>query len=190
MKDMGRQIVVSVAFDNIRSQDIRFLQEAARFGSLSVWLWNDAVCRVRPGAEPKFPLPERLYYLQALGYVSSVHLIEEPGDADALPPVPHVRPHLWAVRDSEDTPGKRTFCHEHGLEYHVYRNLIPMNNAHFAGHAEIVNPKEIREGSNPLYGEGWYSVWLPKYNESHGRAAQAALQEIIDLYFPEGRPKG
>lgn len=71
-----------------------------------------------------------------------------------------------------------------------YRNLIPMNNADFARHAEIVNPKGIREGGNPLYGEGWYSVWLLKYDESHGRAAQAALQEIINLYFPEGRPKG
>jgi cytidyltransferase-like protein len=119
MKDTNRQIVVSGAFDNMRSQDIRFLQEAAGLGSLSVWLWNDAVCRVRTGADPKFPLPERLYYLQALRYVSSVRLIEEPGDADVLPGGPQVRSHIRAVRDSEDTPGKRAFCREHGLEYHV-----------------------------------------------------------------------
>ncbi len=36
----------------------------------------------------------------------------------------------------------------------------------------------------------WYYIWLPKYGESHGRPVQAALQEIIDLYFSEGRPKG
>lgn len=71
-----------------------------------------------------------------------------------------------------------------------YQTLIPMNNADFARHAEIVNPRGIRPGRNPLYGEGWYYVWLPKYNESHGRAARTALQEIIDFYFPEGRPRG
>jgi hypothetical protein len=70
-----------------------------------------------------------------------------------------------------------------------YKTLIPTDSADFARHANIVNPKGIRDGRNPLYGEGWYSVWLPKYDESHGRAAQAALQEIIDLYFPEGRPR-
>ncbi len=71
-----------------------------------------------------------------------------------------------------------------------YKTLIPMNNAEFARHAEIVNPRGIREGKNPLYGEGWYHVWLPKYDASHGRAGQAALQKIIDLYFPDGRPRG
>ena len=70
-----------------------------------------------------------------------------------------------------------------------YQTLIPMDDADFARHAKIVNPRGLREGRNPLHGEGWYSAWLPKYNESHGRAAQAALQAMVDLYFPEGRPK-
>jgi hypothetical protein len=69
-----------------------------------------------------------------------------------------------------------------------YKTLIPMSNAEFASHAKIVNPKGIRKGRNPLYGEGWYYTWLPKYQESHGAGAQAALQEIIDVYFPNGRP--
>ncbi len=71
-----------------------------------------------------------------------------------------------------------------------YKTLIPMNNDEFARHANIVNPKGIRKGRNPLYGEGWYYTWLPKYEESHGAAAQDALQEIIDIYFPGGRPQG
>ena len=65
-----------------------------------------------------------------------------------------------------------------------------MNNTEFVRHAEIVHPRGIREGNNPLYGEGWYYVWLPKYDVSHGRAGQALLQKIIDLYFPDGRPQG
>ena len=105
--------------------------------------------------------------------------------------------HFWGVQPENRTALKKTMV-ENGLEPSPliydrlahYKTLIPMNNAEFAGHARIVNPKGIRKGRNPLYGEGWYYAWLPKYEESHGVAAQAALQQIIDLYFPAGRPKG
>ena len=70
-----------------------------------------------------------------------------------------------------------------------YSTLIPMTNAQFAEHARIVNPKGIGKGKNPSYGEGWYYVWLPKYSEEHGKAAQAALRGIIETYFPDGRPE-
>jgi cytidyltransferase-like protein len=119
MSDMIRPIVVSGAFDNMRAPDVRFLHEAARLGPLSVLLWSDTVCQTLTGAAPKFPLPERLYYVESLRYVSGVHVIEQLSDADALPPTPDTRPQVWAVRDSEDTPDKRAFCHAQGLDYHV-----------------------------------------------------------------------
>jgi len=104
--------------------------------------------------------------------------------------------HFWGVQPENRTALKKTMV-KNGLRPSPliydrlihYKTLIPMNNAEFAKHAKIVNPRGIRKGRNPLYGEGWYYTWLPKYEESHGVAAQAALQEIIDLYFPDGRPK-
>jgi len=65
-----------------------------------------------------------------------------------------------------------------------YKSIIPMNNAQFAAHAHVLYPGTITAGESPDYAEGWYYVWLPKYNESHGIAAQTAMQNIIDLYFP------
>jgi len=105
--------------------------------------------------------------------------------------------HFWGIHPEDNAALAKALAGE-GLKSSPliydrllhYKTLIPMNNAEFARHAEIVNPGGIREGKNPLYGEGWYYVWLPKYDESHGRAAQTALQDIIDLYFPGGRPKG
>ena len=105
--------------------------------------------------------------------------------------------HFWGVQPENRTALKKTMV-KNGLRPSPliydrlihYKKLVPMNNAEFAKHAKIVNPRGIRKGRNPLYGEGWYYTWLPKYEESHGVAAQAALQEIIDLYFPDGRPKG
>jgi cytidyltransferase-like protein len=119
MSDTGKHIVVHGAFDNMRAPDIRFLQEAARLGHLSAFLWSDALCRTLTGAEPKFPQSERLYYLQAVRYVHRVHVTDQLADTDALPPVPGVRPQIWAVPDTQDTPRKRAFCREHGLDYHV-----------------------------------------------------------------------
>jgi hypothetical protein len=103
--------------------------------------------------------------------------------------------HFWGVQPENRTTLKKTMV-KNGLkpspliydQLIYYKTLIPMNKADFARHAKIVNPKGIRKGRSPLYGEGWYYTWLPKYEESHGVAAQAALQEIIDIYFPDGRP--
>ena len=71
-----------------------------------------------------------------------------------------------------------------------YKSLIPMNNTEFRAHANMVLPGGIGLGEDPNYGEGWYYIWLPLYNSTHGVAAQSAMQKtIIDRYFPGGRPQ-
>jgi len=103
--------------------------------------------------------------------------------------------HFWGVQPENRDALKKKML-EHGLKpsrliydrLRHYKTIIPMSSDEFARHAKIVNPKGIRAGRNPLYGEGWYYSWLPKYNASHGEGAQAALQETTDMYFPKGRP--
>jgi glycerol-3-phosphate cytidylyltransferase-like family protein len=69
---MDKQIIVSGGFDDIKSRDLRFLEEAARLGELSVLLWPDATLQKLTGKAPKFPLAERKYFLNAVRYVSRV----------------------------------------------------------------------------------------------------------------------
>ncbi len=70
-----------------------------------------------------------------------------------------------------------------------YKTLIPLNNASFADHARTFLAKTaVTAGPSPDYGEGWYFVWLPLYDSTHGAAAQTAMGEIINRYFPAGRP--
>ena len=45
-----KTVVASGSLDNIRSPDLRFLQEAARLGALHVLLWSDAA--IEPGEDP------------------------------------------------------------------------------------------------------------------------------------------
>src|SRR5512139_1708604 len=57
-------VVVMGSFDDVRSRDIRFLEEAAQLGAVRVLLWADEVVRAVTGLPPKFPLAERSYLLQ------------------------------------------------------------------------------------------------------------------------------
>ena len=69
-----RQVIVSGGFDDIRTRDLRFLEEAAKLGELTVMLWPDETLRKLTGTAPKFPLAERQYFLNAVRYVSAQSL--------------------------------------------------------------------------------------------------------------------
>jgi Peptidase M60, enhancin and enhancin-like/N-terminal domain of M60-like peptidases len=71
----------------------------------------------------------------------------------------------------------------------LYKSKIPLDNAAFAAHAKTFLAKStITAGASPDYGEGWYFVWSPLYDNSHGAAAQVAMTDILNRYFPTGRP--
>lgn len=104
--------------------------------------------------------------------------------------------HFWGIQPEDGAALKQAMV-DNGLQPSAriydrlayYKTVVPMSNEEFEAHAKTVNPKAIRSGKNPLYGEGWYYDWLSKYEKAHGEAAQATLQNIIDTYFPDGRPR-
>jgi uncharacterized protein (TIGR02145 family) len=67
-----------------------------------------------------------------------------------------------------------------------YQSIIPMDSAQFSQHALVYFNGPVPPGGDPDYENGWYNVWLPLYNNSHGDSAVAAMQKIIDTYFPNG----
>ncbi|MBL7825560.1 MAG: hypothetical protein JNJ57_02945, partial [Saprospiraceae bacterium] len=69
-----------------------------------------------------------------------------------------------------------------------YKSIIPLNNAQFQAHANAFFGGSVPPGGHPDYGSGWYNIWLPQYNETHGALALQSMQNIIDLYFPDGCP--
>jgi len=121
VKAASDTVVVSGGFDDIRSQDIRFLQEAARFGPLHVFLWDDESLRSVIEKQPKFPEQERLYYLQAIRFVHKVHLVHNLSDTDTLPNVPDVKLAVWAVTEYEHTQKKQGYCRTNNLRYEVIK---------------------------------------------------------------------
>jgi cytidyltransferase-like protein len=116
-----RQAVVSGGFDDLRSRHIRFLQEAARLGALTVALWSDEAVRAATGKPPKFPEAERGYLLESIRYVDRVRLVEGQIEQDEVPGLDALpdRPDAWVVDAEHDTAGKRAFARSRGLAYHV-----------------------------------------------------------------------
>jgi len=84
-----KQVIVSGSFDDLRSRHIRLLEEASKLGELHVLLWSDALT-----GKPKFPEPERLYLVQAMRYVSTVRIVNDPRDTGTI------KPDLWVTEDA------------------------------------------------------------------------------------------
>jgi cytidyltransferase-like protein len=110
-----RDIIVSGAFDDISSQDIRFLHEASKFGLLNVFLWNDELIKSKTGEKPKFPQIEQLYFLQAVRYVHKVFIIKS--FDEIFSSVRNLNPCAWIVQQDEDNPAIRNFCETAKIKY-------------------------------------------------------------------------
>ncbi|MGJ8655277.1 MAG: M60 family peptidase N-terminal accessory domain-containing protein [Akkermansiaceae bacterium] len=108
--------------------------------------------------------------------------------------------HFWG-RHPEDFKELANAMEKNGLKPSAkiydrlqhYKSVVPMSADEFLVHAKKLFPRVEQEGqipneTNPLFGHGLYRLWLKKYNDEHGQKSQDALQDIIDLYFPKGRP--
>lgn len=112
-------VFISDSFDNLRSGDVRFLDEAARLGPVHVFLWSDSLVRSFEGRPPDFPQEERLYLLGSIRYVHRVTLVEDLPDADSLPAGLTASGGVWVVRQSGDRPARKAFCRAGSLKYRV-----------------------------------------------------------------------
>ena len=111
------QVAVTGPFDDQGSRTLRFLQEAARLGEVTVLLWPDDTARALDWKPLKFPLAERAYFLQALRYVKQVLPVTGEVAAHALPRAPGFTPDLWVVEEARAGPAQRAFCEQQRLPY-------------------------------------------------------------------------
>lgn len=112
----SRSVFATGPFDNPRSRDLRFLEESARLGELTVLLWDDASLRRQTGADPKFPQAERRYFLNAVRFVSRVELVSAPVNPNTLAVVSGSKPDTWVVEPGQACPAKNRYCQSNGIE--------------------------------------------------------------------------
>lgn len=113
------KVVVTGSFDDLRSRQVRFLEEASKLGDVHVQLWSDQVVRVLDGTAPRFSQEERFYILQSIRYVTQVSLVPSPAGRDVIPCLSEIQPDIWVVDETGDSPHKRAYCKTHNLDYLV-----------------------------------------------------------------------
>lgn len=114
-----KKTVVCGAFDDIKSRDLRLLEEASKLGHLVVLLWTDKTIEQITGKPPKFSLAERSYFLNAVRYVRRVVPFDWAGMPDSLPEIPGLRPQCWAEIEGAANPAREKFCRENQIAYCV-----------------------------------------------------------------------
>ena len=132
MNNNRKNVVVYSGFDNLMSHDIRFLQEASRFGFLYVFLWNDEFIRSVTGVSPKFPEKERLYLLESIRFVHKVSMVTKPSNNMVFSSIQKLHPSAWFVRQDEDNSEIKTFCEKEKIEFRILKktDIIGFPNAH------------------------------------------------------------
>ncbi|NMB53807.1 MAG: adenylyltransferase/cytidyltransferase family protein [Leptolinea sp.] len=119
-----KRVVVSGHFDNLKSSDVRLLDEASRLGKLHVYLWSDALLKNQTSYTPKFPQEERLFLLEGIKYVSEISVIDELPNLDALPETNLSSETIWVVNQNDDTGQKRNYCRTGNIQYVVVNDRI------------------------------------------------------------------
>jgi cytidyltransferase-like protein len=172
-----RQVIVTGGFDDLRSRELRFLEEASRYGAVTVLLWTDAAIARKTGKTPKFPLAERQYLLEAVRYVAGVVCHDGLADPEALALPAGLRPDVWADLDSPFRPARQRFCDAHRLAHRV------LSEADLKGFPEPA-PMASAPGRKKVVATGCYD-W---FHSGHVRFTEEA-SAYGDLYVCLGSDK-
>ncbi|HTV61263.1 MAG TPA: adenylyltransferase/cytidyltransferase family protein [Verrucomicrobiae bacterium] len=115
-----RQIIASGGFDDLKSRDLRFLEEAAKLGQLTILLWTDDLLQKLTGKAAKFPLAERLYFLNAVRFVTRVVPCGDLTAPDSLHQIPGLRGDIWADVAPAANSARERFCRQNKIAYRVF----------------------------------------------------------------------
>src|SRR5579862_929378 len=92
---MSKTVAMLGAFDDLRSRDVRLLEEASKFGQVTALVFGDDTIFKKTGKNPKFPLAERLYLLTALRFVSAAVPVDDTGCLGKLPGLTSLGTMAW-----------------------------------------------------------------------------------------------
>jgi cytidyltransferase-like protein len=110
-------VVASGGFDDLTSRDLRFLEEAAKLGELTILLWKDALVEEVTGRPPKFPFAERSYFLNAVRYVAKVMAVDESANRDSLPG--NLPVDVWADYERTANPARQRYARANKIPYRL-----------------------------------------------------------------------
>jgi cytidyltransferase-like protein len=117
-------VLVTGCYDWLHSGHIRFFEECAEYGELTVVVGNDVNVRSLKGeGHPLFGQEDRRFWVGAVRFVHRALISTGMGWLDAEEQIRQVKPAIYAVNEDGDKPEKRRYCAEHNLRYLVLKRL-------------------------------------------------------------------
>ena len=113
-------VIVEASLDNLRSDDVRFLEEAAAMGPLHIRVPSDELVAQLTGAAPVFPAAERLFLAESMRWAAHAEVVEV-----ALVRAPDAMVALAAAgatvvaREGDDHPALRSAAEAAGVPFRV-----------------------------------------------------------------------
>lgn len=115
-----RRVIVTGCYDWLHSGHIRFFEECASYGELTVVVGSDRNVSLLKGPKhPLFPETERQFLVGSVRHVHQCLISTGTGWMDAAPEIERIQPDIYIVNEDGDKPEKREFCAARGLEYVV-----------------------------------------------------------------------
>lgn len=171
-----QRIIVTGSWDDLKSRELRFLQEASRLGAVHVLLWPDEAVQELTGQSPKFPCAERRYLLESVRYVDEVAVVESPVDQDSLQRSATTSATTWAVDQASDNAAKQAWCRDQRWDYHV------IEDQQLSGFPDETLPTHhVPAGNKKVIVTGCYD-W---FHSGHVRFFEE-VSELGDLYVVVG----
>jgi cytidyltransferase-like protein len=170
-----KKVIVSASFDDLKSSQIRFLEEASRLGKVYVLLWSDDMFRSVEGKAPKFSEAERNYLVNAIRFVHEVKIFKGILNPESLPEL-DVKPDVWVVDEKSDSPARKKFCKSHGMDYCI---LTAKDTAGFP------NPQGLEADITPGHKKVIVSGCFDWFHSGHVRFFEE-VSALGDLYVVVG----
>ena len=120
----SRQAWISGAFDDIRSPELRLLQEASRLGEVNLLLWSDELVTRHLDRQPKFPFGERDYFLRAVRFVNRVTPLTDLADPNDLPAGISGPNSLWVEMENDAAAVRNENSRNRGVEHRVFSDAV------------------------------------------------------------------
>lgn len=109
---MNDSVAVSEGFGDLASGHLRLVEEASRFGKVTLHLWPDELIAAEVARPSQFPMEERRYWWDSCRFVSTQCVATS---ATELRP-DHVLPAAWVmVADSPFLDVRRNWCRRSGV---------------------------------------------------------------------------
>jgi cytidyltransferase-like protein len=113
----GSHVLVEASLDDLRSDDVRFLQEAASRGPLHVRVPSDDLVAEVGGSPPHFPAAERVFLAESIRWVERASIVDRPVTSELNGLAAECA--ALVVREEDEDPAARAAAHAAGVPYHM-----------------------------------------------------------------------